>query len=264
MVPWVPWVPITKISARLLPKDRPFTKLEALFSLQLDHNNKNEVSVMGMSKCWGWSRKRVRTFLDREGVEISYPESTVKRQNQRGLIRVQIRGQIRDRSPEKRGQINFIDYNMLQQGGDRSPEKRGQIRDRSGATTIENREKKKKNTAFSENAASKNGDFYLTSKGRKLSGWKLEAFLKFWDAFGYKKGKPDAAESWLSIPEINESLVCGIIKAAQAEARMRPSLLKNKSTPKMAQGWLTKRRWEDEYYETQADEPNRPQSRKLT
>jgi len=88
--------------------------------------------------------------------------------------------------------------------------------------------------------------FFLTHKKRKLTGKRLETFNRFWDAFDYKKGKAPAADSWLDIPELTDSLVLKILDAARKEARARDDLLKAKGTPKMGQGWLSERRWEDE------------------
>lgn len=80
-----------------------------------------------------------------------------------------------------------------------------------------------------------------------MTGWKLRTFLDFWDAFGYKAGKAEAADAWAGIPSLSEPVFSEIIKAAKAEAQRRPELLERKNTPKMAQGWLSGRRWEDEH-----------------
>ena len=70
--------------------------------------------------------------------------------------------------------------------------------------------------------------------------------MQFWDAFNYKMGKAEAADSWLDIPELKVSIVTKIIEAAKKEAAGRAELQAQGRTPKMAQGWLTARRWEDE------------------
>ncbi|HOV88042.1 MAG TPA: hypothetical protein PLM79_16925 [Syntrophobacteraceae bacterium] len=86
---------------------------------------------------------------------------------------------------------------------------------------------------------------YLTRRRRKLSGWKLEAFEEFWSTFAYKKGRAEAADAWLDIPDLTRELAARITKAAAREARARPGLIARGGTPKMAQGWLSARRWED-------------------
>lgn len=136
------WVPVSKNFTSYLPKDRPYSKVEAGFSLQLDFDNENPVTVAGYADLWGWSRKKVRLFFKQMGIEIIYPEDTRKKQNQKGQIGVQIR----DRSDGKKGQIRLIDSKGIQAERDRSGEKKGQIRDRSGNSTIEPKEPKPKNS----------------------------------------------------------------------------------------------------------------------
>lgn len=93
----------------------------------------------------------------------------------------------------------------------------------------------------------------ITKKKRKLSGKRLETFLLFWEAFNYKKGKAEAADSWLDIPNMTLALVNGIVLAAKSEANGRSDLITSGKTPKMAQGWLTARRWEDEHTPLEVD-----------
>lgn len=88
--------------------------------------------------------------------------------------------------------------------------------------------------------------FFLTAKKRKLKGKRLDWFNQFWDAFGYKKGKAQAADAWFDIPKLTDSLCKRIIESALHEARDRPELTSQGRTPKMAQGWISGRRWEDE------------------
>lgn len=88
-----------------------------------------------------------------------------------------------------------------------------------------------------------------TRKKRKLTGKRLESFQAFWEAFDYKKGKAEAADSWLDIPQLTSALVAQIVAAAKREALVRPGQVASGKTPKMAQGWLSARRWEDEAVE---------------
>ena len=82
-----PWVPIAKNATKLLPNDRSFSRLEALYSLQLDHNNGKTVSLRGLAKRWGWTHKKVRCFLPKIGIKIVYPQETDSMKNQRGHIK---------------------------------------------------------------------------------------------------------------------------------------------------------------------------------
>ena len=119
--------------------------------------------------------------------------------------------------------------------------------------TAEVKEKPKKvakildNDLFSaENAANPVSTAFLTKKKKKLVGKRLETFEAFWSAFDYKRGKAEAADAWLEITTLTDTIVKEVITAAEAEASRRPEVIAQGHTPKMAQGWLTARRWEDE------------------
>ena len=90
------------------------------------------------------------------------------------------------------------------------------------------------------------GEYYLTPKKNKLSGKRLETFKIFWEKFNYKSGRAEAAQAWLDITELKPSLCEKIYKAAEIESKNRATLIEKGSTPKMAQGWIKSRRWEDE------------------
>lgn len=100
----------------------------------------------------------------------------------------------------------------------------------------------------SGDAVSGNGSepFFLTRKERKLKGKRLEAFNRFWECFAYKRGKAEAADAWMDIPTLTDATVEQICKAAEVEAANRQNVITGGHTPKMAQGWISGRRWEDE------------------
>lgn len=89
--------------------------------------------------------------------------------------------------------------------------------------------------------------FYTTKKNRKLSGKRLDSFNRFWGCFNYKKDKANAADAWLDIPSLTNAKVDEICKAAEKEAADRPNKIAKGQTPIYAQGWITAKRWEDEY-----------------
>jgi hypothetical protein len=103
-------------------------------------------------------------------------------------------------------------------------------------------------TTFPQNnfADDEQEEFYLTKKGRKLQGSRLESFLRFWKAFDYKKDKASAADSWMNIPAMTDRIIDDICKAAKLEASTRRERIERGQTPIYAQGWLSARRWEDE------------------
>lgn len=116
--------------------------------------------------------------------------------------------------------------------------------------TIHKKEKERKEGKEGKEASPKGeeleGEFYLSKNKRKLSGKRLETFERFWHDFSYKKGKSEAADAWINIDTLTDSLVETICDAARREANARDGIIKENRTPKMAQGWITGRRWEDE------------------
>lgn len=128
----------------------------------------------------------------------------------------------------------------------KSGQNQDSIRSKNKKKNIE--ENKDKNLSASGDAVDKNeSDFFLTKKGKKLSGKRLETFNLFWEAFNHKKGKAEAADAWLNIPTLTEAVVGQIVKAASSEASNRSAMIAEGRTPKMAQGWIAGRRWEDEH-----------------
>lgn len=101
------------------------------------------------------------------------------------------------------------------------------------------------NTSSAPEGAVEEEAFYKTASGKKLTGQKLAWFEEFWKAFGYKADKANAADSWLKISGLNEDLFEAIKVGAVKTAKERPDIIAKGGTPKMAQGWLTARRWED-------------------
>jgi len=99
------------------------------------------------------------------------------------------------------------------------------------------------------NTLTKKEEVYLSKKGGELKGDKLTWFNEFMDAFDYKRGRAAAADSWLDIKNLTRELVDEIVAGAKRECARRATLRPDQ-TAKMAQGWLTDRRWEDEHVET--------------
>lgn len=125
------WIPISKAFVRYLPKDRAYTELEAAYSLQVDYDQGNSVTVMGYADLWRWSRGKVTRFLINLGVKFQYSESTGKRQNQRGQIVIQMT----DRKRTDCEQIRLIDSKDLRGAPNRRRTDDGQKTDRSRVTT---------------------------------------------------------------------------------------------------------------------------------
>lgn len=114
------------------------------------------------------------------------------------------------------------------------------------SNSIEKKEEKKR-IPQNEFAEDSKEEIYITKKQRKLTGKRLDTFDRFWSDFSYKKGKAEAADSWLDISRLTDKLVNEICESAKAEAINRDKLILDGGTPIFPQGWLTGRRWEDEH-----------------
>lgn len=86
----------------------------------------------------------------------------------------------------------------------------------------------------------------LIGKRKRLEGKRKASFEKFWETFGYKKGRAEAIDAWAAIPQLTDALMEQILSAARKEAERRPEIQSAGRTPIYAQGWITGRRWEDE------------------
>lgn len=84
----------------------------------------------------------------------------------------------------------------------------------------------------------------IAKGGKKLNGVQYGRFMRFWEAFGKKRGRAEAAAQWLKLAP-DEQTTRWIVAAAQREALERPELIADGGTPKWAEGWLSGRRWED-------------------
>ena len=77
-------------------------------------------------------------------------------------------------------------------------------------------------------------------------------FDEFWDTFAYKHGKTRAMKAWMAVcgaakADADLAALAGeILRAAEIEARRRPTLVATGRTPIYPEGWLSQRRWEDE------------------
>ena len=58
------------------------------------------------------------------------------------------------------------------------------------------------------------------------------------------RGTREAADSWVNVyqPDVTNDIIAG----AKRECEGRADLRRNGNTPKMMQGWLSGRRWEDD------------------
>lgn len=147
--------------------------------------------------------------------------------------------------------FSITNWSVYQQTSEESGPQTGRKRAASGPQTGRfKRIKEEKNNSSEANASSLPAtgvaEHTLEGRKRKLTGKRAETFLRFWDAFADKRGYRDAIDAWANIPKLTNQLVDRICESAARYAEQRPDILARNSTPKMAQGWLNGRRWEDE------------------
>jgi len=210
------WIPISKCFLNELPKDRAYTKLEAAYSLQFDYDKENTVTILGYSKLWGWSRKKVSSFLEQMGIDIIYPENTENIKNKKGHIRVHKRN---IKGPYKEHKRLIDNKDLKKEKNIKGPYKghKGDIKD---STTIDT---KKSNT--------KNNIIYTSE------------FLRFYEAYPKHKNKKKAFEAWETIKKNGnflEIVLKAIEQQKQSEQWQNEKYIPHPTT------WLNGNRWEDE------------------
>lgn len=181
-----------------------------------------------LARKWGWGKQRVRTFI--RALRLRHAINTES-------VTVSTRITIN----------NYCEYQKLKHDSNtESVTVSTQLPTTKVNKEYINTEKIKKLSASSDAVSGNGTEFYLTKRKRKLTGKRLETFKEFWKAFAYPKGKAEAADAWMDIPSLTDSLVKTIVKKATEEAEARQETVANGKTPKWAQGWLTGKRWEDE------------------
>jgi len=77
---------------------------------------------------------------------------------------------------------------------------------------------------------------------RELSERQRKWFAAFWNAFGHKQGRNEAAMRWYQLGELTDEQYRQIVEAARKEAskQLAPGQVR-----KMAQGWLFEKRYLD-------------------
>ncbi len=131
------WVAIRKVFAKHLPDDRPYTKLEAVFSVSLDFDSGNPASYSGYSKLWKWSRNKVKKFMDDLGISILKPETPEEIGLQKGKLKGHPKRHPQDNLDDEKGQPIFVYNKGLYDAMDNLKDEKGQPKDTPKDTTID-------------------------------------------------------------------------------------------------------------------------------
>lgn len=229
------WIPIIKALRRSLPHDRPYTELEAMYSISLDYDEGNTVTIKGYAVLWQWSRGKVGRFLKEIGVLIEYPSKTSEKQNQRGQIVIQMPSTLQ----ADRRQIRIIDSRCLEQEANRKRADNQQIVGRPQGTTLKPDPEPKPEPVKP-----------LRTKPKQPASDSLQ-FDRFWEAYPRKVAKTAAEKAWKKICP-DEQLVDDIIIALEQQKTSRAWHNDDGAYIPYPEKWLNGRRWADEVVHSEA------------
>jgi len=224
--------------------------LEALIKAKLTTAEMSIVLTI-ISKTWGFNKKSDAISISQFSKATSFTNRAIQKANkkltEKRIIVIESSERVNRGSPLNEYMLNkhydtWIIQDKKRVNAGTGGEPAGRKRVNAGTPTIYNSTIDKPDFA---NQGKKPSEIYLTKKGKHLVGDELFWFNTFWDCFNYKKGKADAADSWLEVQNLTQDKARQICRSAKQEAKNRKNL-KNGQTPKWAQGWLTGRRWEDE------------------
>ena len=158
------WIPLDKGLVKALPRDRPYSYIEAMFSYTVDKDNNREGTISGYANLWEWNRKKVRKFIEDLGTG---------------------KGQVRDSKGTGKGHpIRFINNNLQDQRDSKGTGKGqevGQVRD----------------TTIYPNPNPKPKRDNINREQHEIS------FTEFWDIYpkrnGKKIGKASAKEKFFKL-----------------------------------------------------------------
>jgi len=197
-----PWVPVAKFFAVDLPKDRPFSRVEAAYSLQLDLDRNKQVTLSGYASRWRWSKDRVIRFLKILGAKIQYPADTSNKRNQRGRLIICLNNEYNPNDPLLINLIPSKDIAHLTDQG--ATNERLKTDQRQAATNRENKNKNI-NIPFSEIISYLN---LQTGKNFKASSKNTRRFIQARWAEGFRLKDFFAvidrkAATWGNMPEMS-------------------------------------------------------------
>lgn len=198
------WIPIDKAAACYLPTDRPYTRLEALFSYQKDLDEGKNGNISGYAKLWKWSRTKVRKFLS----EIETEEGHKKDR----------------RRTDKEQAIHVINKDLWNVEKQKKNRRRTEEEQKKDTTIHPNPNPKEKRYA----SLSKNGEFH------KLQNW-------VWDNLPHVskiENQLSFAECERLIDEYDKTMIRDVLESMENWKGIEK---KNTSVNKTLRNWINKR-----------------------
>jgi|GEM_PF-4782097 len=220
------WVPITRSYLKMMPADRPYTKLEAAYVITADLQDGETRSANAYGKLFQWDHKRVQRFLaTAEIVNLTSP--TRAQEQSYGYDGLQ------DVAPSKNPGM-LTKANTQQAPGERPVSAQEQY------------------NVFRDLGCSAPGNHPENSQQKPsalIRGKKVEItssnFSAFYSAYPKKKNRADAERAFAKLNPSAE--LFSKMMAALAWQTKQPDWVKDggQYVPLPA-SWLNKRRWEDE------------------
>ena len=209
------WMRISKNARLLLPRDRSYSEVEALVSLQCDYDDECTVTIAGYAALWLWSRGKVARFLEGLNVVIKYSEGSEKTRNKRGHIMIH-KTSIKQTNNRH---IRLIDSRQLDDTANIKQ------------TNAEHKANIKQVTTNSLSLRLKNH---------------MDDFDQFWAVYSKKKGKQAAIKIWEKLKP-DSVLFEKIMSALKAQVVSDDWQKENGKYIPHPSKWLNERRWEDEF-----------------
>lgn len=229
------WVPITRSYLKMMPADRPYTKLEAAYVITADLQDGETRSANAYGKLFQWDHKRVqRFFATAEIVNLTSPTNAQEQScSYDGL---------QDAAPSKRPEM--LTKANTQQAPSESPanaQEQCSIFDDLGDAAPSERP---------ANAQQAPNVFSIETRREITSS----NFSAFYSVYPKKKNRADAERAFAKLNPSAE--LFSKMMAALAWQTKQPDWVKDggQYVPLPA-SWLNKRRWEDEKPLAQATRP---------
>lgn len=171
------WIPIDTRLAALLPHGREYTFIEAYISLRCDMEKGHPYTINGYAKMWGWSRNKVRNFVEKLRTGEGHSVDTQR--------------------TGKGHEIRIV-FNNLPEQKDKRRTSKGQSKDTQEDTTINPNPNNKK--AYAQNVQMEEDEYrkLVDEHGQEKTLWMIQKLDNAKGSKGYKyKSDYRAILSWV-------------------------------------------------------------------
>lgn len=235
------WVPIPRFLVSDLPLDRPYSRVEAAYSIALDRYEGRVATLRAYARLWQWSPNRVSRFLNEleandKKLAVSIKHEAKQKRDTRGTEKHQDNSILLVNAEQQRNADGTV---MLAFVSKISETEADQKRNRGKTPNLQEYREL-------QGASEQQRDRCETDAERILyEKTKEDTFGQFWSAYPKKKDKGGAFKIWQQIQPSPETVAA--ILAALDWQRQQPDWQKDagRFIPHPST-WLNGRRWEDE------------------